>query len=64
MRLTVSSKTHIRRYRKCENPKCRMSFRTKEELDETETNLKRTPEDINTDTKPNAIRRRHRGRRG
>lgn len=47
MRITVQGITHVRRYRKCKNSKCLMSFRTKEEIDESndDHNLKKTDED-------------------
>ncbi len=55
MRITVMKETHVRRYRKC--LKCDMSFRTREVLDEVETdatapNLKRTDEDREADRRP------------
>lgn len=47
MRITVQGITHVRRYRKCKNPGCSMSFRTKEEIDESadDKNLVKTDED-------------------
>jgi hypothetical protein len=52
MRLTVDGITHVRRYRRCLNPECPFSFRTREQLDESTTNEIRTEDDIKTDTTP------------